>query len=144
MILNNQVYGCILVSPYKRILLVQGRSTGKWSFPKGHPIKDELPLDCAKRELFEETGLKAPFMYYNSYQLATGVYYMYNISEEYDCKTMDPDEIQNICWSTISEIQKMNVNIDVNTFLRQQRRYPFPLKGTKPIFLSTSSSGKRL
>jgi 8-oxo-dGTP pyrophosphatase MutT (NUDIX family) len=145
MILNNQVYGCILVSPYKRFLLVQGHSSGKWSFPKGHPNKDELPLDCAKRELLEETGLRAPFMYYNSYQLATGFYYMYKTPEEYDCKTMDPDEIKNVSWFTISEIQKISVNIDVNTFLRQQRRYPFPLKGTKPTFLTNSSStGKRV
>jgi 8-oxo-dGTP pyrophosphatase MutT (NUDIX family) len=139
MIANNQVYGCILVSPHKRYLLVQGRSSGKWSFPKGHPNEDETPLDCAKRELFEETGLCAPFMYSYSYQLATGVYFLYKTREESICETLDPDEIQGICWATLSEIKRMNVNIDVNTFLRQRRLYPFPLKGTNPVFLGSTS-----
>jgi 8-oxo-dGTP pyrophosphatase MutT (NUDIX family) len=139
MIPNNQVYGCILVSPHNKYLLVQGRSTGKWSFPKGHPNQNEAPLDCARRELFEETGLNAPFMYSNSYQLTTGIYYLYKTRTEDICETLDPTEIVNICWATTTEMKKMNVNIDVNTFLRQRRLCPFPLKGTKPTFLLDSS-----
>jgi len=121
MIPNNQVYGCILVSPHKRYLLVQGRSTGKWSFPKGHPNLDENPLQCAKRELYEETGLRTPFMYSQSYQLTTGKYFMYKTSTENICRTLDPNEILNTQWASISEMKKMNVNIDVNAFLRQRR-----------------------
>lgn len=139
MIANNQVYGCILVSPNKRYLLVQGRKSGKWSFPKGHPNDNEMPLECAKRELLEETGLRAPFMYSYSYQLATGVYFLYKTCEENICETLDPDEIQGIIWASLSEMKKMNVNIDVNTFLRQRRLYPFPLKGTNPAFLDSTS-----
>lgn len=30
-----------------------------WGFPKGHPEVGELPLETAKRELFEETGFIA-------------------------------------------------------------------------------------
>ena len=121
MIPNNQVYGCILVSPHNRYLLVQGRSTGKWSFPKGHPNLDENPLQCAKRELYEETGLRTPFMYSKSYQLTTGKYFMYKTPTEDICKTLDPNEILNTQWATIYEMKKMNVNIDVNAFLRQRR-----------------------
>jgi 8-oxo-dGTP pyrophosphatase MutT (NUDIX family) len=29
-----------------------------WVFPKGHPEGDESPLETAKRELYEETGLE--------------------------------------------------------------------------------------
>lgn len=28
-----------------------------WVFPKGHSENDELPIETAKRELFEETGM---------------------------------------------------------------------------------------
>jgi 8-oxo-dGTP pyrophosphatase MutT (NUDIX family) len=140
MIANNQVYGCILVSPHKRYLLVQGRKTGKWSFPKGHPMPEEEPLDCARRELFEETGLRAPFMYSYTYQLSTGVYYLYKTRTEDRCETLDPDEIMETKWVTLSQMKKMKVNIDINTFLRQIKLYPFPLKGTNPVFLEASTT----
>ncbi|MEM7626839.1 MAG: NUDIX domain-containing protein [Planctomycetota bacterium] len=39
-----------------RFLLVQHHA-GHWAFPKGHPEGDETPLDTARRELAEETGL---------------------------------------------------------------------------------------
>lgn len=31
---------------------------GFWDIPKGHIEQGETPIDCAKRELFEETGYK--------------------------------------------------------------------------------------
>jgi 8-oxo-dGTP pyrophosphatase MutT (NUDIX family) len=38
------------------VFLVQHKK-GYWSLPKGHQEKSESPLETAKRELFEETGL---------------------------------------------------------------------------------------
>ena len=38
-----------------RYLIVRQRDA--WSFPKGHPEEGETPMDTAKRELLEETGL---------------------------------------------------------------------------------------
>ena len=123
MILNkNQVCGCILRSPQERYLLVQGRRSGKWSFPKGHPEVGETSLECAIRELHEETGLDAPFMYSYMYHLATGVYYLYNTRTENICDTLDPNEIMNTGWFTKKEMKCMPVNIDINTFLRYTRR----------------------
>lgn len=122
MILNkNQVCGCILRSPQERYLLVQGRRSLKWSFPKGHPEVGETSLECAIRELHEETGLDAPFMYSYMYQLATGVYYLYNTRTENICSTLDPNEIMNTGWFNKKEMKRMSVNIDVNTFLRYNR-----------------------
>ena len=40
-----------------RVLLVKHLG-GHWSFPKGRPEKQEQPLETAKRELKEETGLE--------------------------------------------------------------------------------------
>lgn len=38
------------------VLLVQMHQ-GHWGYPKGHPELSETPLEAAKRELAEETGL---------------------------------------------------------------------------------------
>jgi 8-oxo-dGTP pyrophosphatase MutT (NUDIX family) len=42
----------------REFLLVQ-HTAGHWAFPKGHPKGDETPIDTARRELAEETGLTA-------------------------------------------------------------------------------------
>jgi 8-oxo-dGTP pyrophosphatase MutT (NUDIX family) len=39
-----------------KVLLIQ-QHQNYWTFPKGHPENDETPIDSAKRELKEETGL---------------------------------------------------------------------------------------
>ena len=39
------------------VLLVH-RQEGFWEFPKGHPDKGETPLEAAKREMEEETGMQ--------------------------------------------------------------------------------------
>ena len=41
----------------KRFLIIQ-HTKDHWSFPKGHPEKNETHQETAVRELFEETGLK--------------------------------------------------------------------------------------
>ncbi|OGN13904.1 MAG: hypothetical protein A3J47_03445 [Candidatus Yanofskybacteria bacterium RIFCSPHIGHO2_02_FULL_43_22] len=40
------------------ILLVKNSKGGHWGLPKGTPEKDEKSIDTARRELFEETGIK--------------------------------------------------------------------------------------
>ena len=40
----------------KRFLIIQ-HTKDHWSFPKGHPEKNEMHTETAVRELFEETGL---------------------------------------------------------------------------------------
>lgn len=54
-------YGVIPVCKDKDdfyILLVKNSKGGHWGLPKGTPEKDEKPIDTARRELFEETGIK--------------------------------------------------------------------------------------
>ena len=56
-------YSCGII-PYRVVdgrrefLLVQ-HLAGHWAFPKGHPDDGESPLDTARRELLEETGIEA-------------------------------------------------------------------------------------
>jgi len=39
-------------------MLVRSKRSGKWGFPKGHAEKGESPLETAKREVYEETGIR--------------------------------------------------------------------------------------
>ncbi len=48
--------GFIIENKCREVLLVLGRYANKWSFPKGHTEPGETELECAERELREETG----------------------------------------------------------------------------------------
>lgn len=52
------VYGAIMLNPaLDKCILVKGwTSKSSWGFPKGKINKDEPEMDCAIREVFEETG----------------------------------------------------------------------------------------
>jgi 8-oxo-dGTP pyrophosphatase MutT (NUDIX family) len=39
-------------------LLVSSKQNGRWGFPKGHVENNESEIETAKREIFEETGIK--------------------------------------------------------------------------------------
>ncbi|MCG8407907.1 MAG: NUDIX hydrolase, partial [Phycisphaerales bacterium] len=39
-------------------LLITSRDTGRWVIPKGWPIKDLTPSQCAAQEAFEEAGVE--------------------------------------------------------------------------------------
>jgi 8-oxo-dGTP pyrophosphatase MutT (NUDIX family) len=43
-----------------RVILITTRDSGRWSIPKGNPIKDLGPAEAAAQEAFEEGGLSGP------------------------------------------------------------------------------------
>ncbi|XAM01084.1 NUDIX domain-containing protein [Phycisphaeraceae bacterium D3-23] len=56
---NDFSYGVIpyrVVAGRREYLLVQHHA-GHWAFPKGHADEGESPLETAKREMLEETGI---------------------------------------------------------------------------------------
>jgi 8-oxo-dGTP pyrophosphatase MutT (NUDIX family) len=121
----NQVYGAIFISNRQRILCVRGRRTGKWSFPKGHPNMGESAYECAKREVYEETGVTLPIRVERVIPLKTGSYYIVR-SPELSCQTRDPEEVMDIAWLDINELQRSSVNLDINTFLREYKNIVCP------------------
>jgi 8-oxo-dGTP pyrophosphatase MutT (NUDIX family) len=114
----NQVYGTIFLSPKGTVLLVKGRHSGKWSFPKGHPNKGETEFEAAARETMEETGLRLSPFFDRIVHLATGTYYIVN-TPELDACPSDQNEVIDIRWIPLAKIKSFPVNLDVNTFLRQ-------------------------
>jgi 8-oxo-dGTP pyrophosphatase MutT (NUDIX family) len=126
-----QVYGSIFITPQSKILVVKGKPTGKWSFPKGHPNENETPFECAKRETFEEVNLELPQKYERLLYLSTGSYYLVR-SAELETKLKDKNEILEIRWMTYAELKNADVNVDVNTFLRNYSNMITPKKMETP------------
>jgi 8-oxo-dGTP pyrophosphatase MutT (NUDIX family) len=117
-----KVYGCILINNFGEVLLVKGRLSKKWSFPKGHKQGGESYLDCAVRETLEETGVDLRSEVPVSFQrLSVGEYYFFEV-EEMPLSPADTDEIVDARWMSLSEIRSSPCNVDVNNFLLRMRR----------------------
>jgi 8-oxo-dGTP pyrophosphatase MutT (NUDIX family) len=116
-----RVYGVVLCTKCKTTneslyALVQGRYTRKWSFPKGHSFDSEQPLECALRELKEETGINevpAPTRYL---KLVYGYYFLFKVDRQLTLNPTDTHEIIDTKWVTVKEMESMNLNADVSEF----------------------------
>ena len=104
--------------------LVQGRHTGKWSFPKGHLQHGETGPECALREIAEETGMDEVdhersigtlFLHY-------GTYYLYECSGFDPLLPRDQKEIVHAKWMTLEEMRVASLNADVSQFRKQRCR----------------------
>lgn len=117
---NRRVYGCICISKSNKVLLVKGRQgEKKWSFPKGHRESyDTSPLDCALRELKEETGLSLTESFSGSKRFRAGEYYIFLLPKEYHAVPEDSNEIEDAKWFTVKEMEDLNKNVDVSIFSR--------------------------
>jgi 8-oxo-dGTP diphosphatase len=117
----NQVYGSIFISKNRKLLVVKGKHSGKWSFPKGHPNEGETGFECAKRETEEETGVTLPIFFERVVNLATGSYYIVRSSPEYNPVIRDENEVIQASWLSVDELKNESINVDVNTFLRDYK-----------------------
>lgn len=106
------------MTPENKVLVVKGRATGKWSFPKGHKERSEGYLECAMRETLEETGVAlSEYRPAGYYKLSYGGYYLFDIPLEVPLNPNDAEEVQEACWMNVSDIPRGNVNVDVGFFL---------------------------
>ena len=114
---KSRCYGGIIKSSSTgKYLLVKG-FTGKWSFPKGHREIGETPYDCAKREIYEETGLTIDNIQ-DKKAIFVSIYYYFNIEldKEYPTNPIDTDEVKDIRWFLPEETNIIDKNKDVNIF----------------------------
>jgi ADP-ribose pyrophosphatase YjhB (NUDIX family) len=105
-----------------RYLLVQGRYSEKWSFPKGHSYEGEDPLTCARREIAEETGqdkLPDPVEYI---RIGYGNYYVFVCHTMFAPAPRDTGEIMAAEWLTLTEMAHLSLNVDVSRFRKKQSK----------------------
>jgi 8-oxo-dGTP pyrophosphatase MutT (NUDIX family) len=114
---KSRCYGGIIKSSSTgKYLLVKG-FTGKWSFPKGHREIGETPYDCAKREIYEETGLTIDNIQ-DKKAIFVSIYYYFNIEldVEYPTNPIDTNEVKDIRWFLPEETNLIDKNKDVNIY----------------------------
>ena len=118
----HKTYGAIILAPTEdgqiKYALVQGRYTGKWSFPKGHANEGEAPLACTLRELAEETGLETlpePIEYI---QVGYGNYHVFHLDHQPFLTPRDTNEIMDTKWVTLDEMRVLPLNADASMFTR--------------------------
>ena len=104
--------------------IIQGRATGKWSFPKGHSKRGETPLDCAKREILEETGipnclLSEPIQFM---KLASSKYYLFELSKKVPFNPKDSFEVMETKWATLEEMKGLTLNAGIQQFIERKSR----------------------
>lgn len=108
----------VIITCQNKILLVQGRKSGKWSIPKGHSKQDENPLACAIREVFEETGISLYSYNFNreAVKLRVAYYFFAELPFEYNIEPKDTDEIISFGWFTYNDLKQnsMVLNVDAN------------------------------
>ena len=51
--------GLIIVNNYGKVLICKRKNSNQWQFPQGGIDKGESQIEAAKREIFEEVGIKS-------------------------------------------------------------------------------------
>jgi len=119
------IYGAIIKNIVtNEYLLVKGKQSGKYSFPKGHIEANETPIECILRELYEETGINITSVS-SSHLVAKeivrsriGTYIYFETSENQEISTNDKNEIEEAGWYPLSKIRSMSLNADASYYLR--------------------------
>jgi len=111
-----KVYGCIIINNEGEVLLVRGRLSKKWSFPKGHCKKGETDLETAERELYEETGLILNEKYSSYHKLKGGSYFVFAVTGRPLAESRDNREIDEVAWFPLKNISSLETNVDVSIF----------------------------
>jgi 8-oxo-dGTP pyrophosphatase MutT (NUDIX family) len=118
------VYGALLctrdnTNNKEMYALVQGRYTGKWSFPKGHSNEGERPIECTLREVSEETGIDNLPPPTNYLHIGYGDYFVFNLKDKLPLIPRDKNEIMDCKWVTLEEMENLALNADANIYRKK-------------------------
>jgi 8-oxo-dGTP pyrophosphatase MutT (NUDIX family) len=97
-------------------LLIRGRHSGKWSFPKGHKEPNETLEETIQREVFEEVGIQALPPYMSEFQGRVGTYRVFDLPSLTRPYPQDLDEVDAADWFSLEEISTMTLNVDTSYY----------------------------
>ena len=114
---NSHVYGAVLITKDRDTVVIRGRKSGKWSFPKGHGNAQEIPLDACVRELKEETGIDMKNVVPDEeLRFRGGTYFVYYLEQRVPLVPEDMKEVEEAMWVSIDRLQYLICNRDLVTF----------------------------
>ncbi|XP_071482226.1 m7GpppN-mRNA hydrolase-like [Diadema antillarum] len=138
--------GILLDETLTHILMVQGFfSKTSWGFPKGKVNKEELPVQCAVREVREETGFDITNLIDENNYIETSIndqlarlYVVPNVPMDVDFKPMTRGEIREVRWFMVNDLPaskkdpapKVNLGLNPNNFFMV-----IPFRGSNQISL---------
>ncbi len=120
--LNKFTCGIICIDQ-DQILMVKQKESQKWGFPKGSTehTTDETYLDTSCRELFEETGifLDKQTLYPFYWKCNESFYFVtYIEKDDFIIQVHDKDEIEEVAWVKIQNMESLYKNYNCKTFHR--------------------------
>ena len=100
----------------------------KWGLPKGHREGNETYATCAKRELFEETGILWEIRDDMFKIRINNTYYFPIILDEklIHLNPLDKNEIAQAAWIRIDDLENFNVNRETKIFIKRKLRSLMP------------------
>lgn len=109
------VAGAIIISDCKHVLLVRGFRCNSWGFPKGKIDQGETLMDCALREVREETGLDLTLLINEEHfvemqqSLTPTRLFLINgvVIENQTLRTSTRREIAEIRWFPLNKLHKI-------------------------------------
>jgi 8-oxo-dGTP pyrophosphatase MutT (NUDIX family) len=121
---SQKIYGIIMENiNTHQFLLVKGRESGKYSFPKGHIEPNESPMECILRELHEETGIEllpsmSSIKMRDLIKSKIGIYLHCETTESFSTSPNDTNEIEDVGWYSKEQLRVMNLNVDAGYYLK--------------------------
>ena len=118
---EGHVYGIIVMTADRETVVIRGRQSGKWSFPKGHGEVTEQPLEAALRELKEETGItfKKGQLPGDELRFKSGTYFVFYLEDKVDLCPQDTTEVMDSMWIPLQRLPYLTGNMDLTTFARR-------------------------
>ena len=112
----------------------------KWGLPKGHMEEDEDFIRCAKRELYEETGLVIDIKDDDPYiKINNSIYYVYFVLNIVDNITpIDTNEINESRFVEINELLSFNSNREM--YIALTKKLKFAKKICRGIIINNNNS----
>ncbi|XKL68055.1 hypothetical protein PGB90_003546 [Kerria lacca] len=124
-------FGAVLLDDsLSNILLVQSYMAPSWGFPKGKVNQEEDPVDCACREVFEETGIDiSKLINPNEYVESTihdqliRLYFIIGIDKNVTFEPQTRCEIKAVRWFPIEQLPISKKDIIVKSRMYEPRYF---------------------